>query len=150
MLLDRGVIMYELKTKKTGLDVVSLIESNDDDVKKRSAYKLIDIMENITGEKPKIWGTDMIGFGEYTYKYPSGHGGTMPLAAFALRKANVTIYFLLYGEVRDRLLSKLGKHKASKGCIYIKNIDDIDTNVLTEIIKESIAFVSNEYKENSL
>jgi len=96
------------------------------------------MMEKITGEKPKMWGPSIIGFGKYEYRYESGHGGEMCVAGFSPRKAAITIYILMGFEKTPELLKKLGKHKVSKACLYIKRLSDIDLKVLEELVKMSV------------
>jgi hypothetical protein len=101
-------------------------------------------MEEVTGEKAKMWGTAIIGCGKYHYKYDSGHEGDMPVAAFSPRKQNLTVYTI--GGFDDKLMAKLGKYKTSKSCIYIKQLADVDTYVLKQIMAKSMAYVKKKYK----
>ncbi len=97
-------------------------------------------MTKVTGEKPKMWGPTIVGFGTYHYKYASGHEGDMCIAGFAPRKPNLTIY-LMPGLNYDALMSKLGKHRMGKACLYIRRLEDVDMAVLEKLIAESVKFV---------
>ena len=135
--------MYEAKTKETDKSVVDFIESIDNEKKKKDAYKLLKIFEEATGFKPVIWGTSIIGFGKYHYKYKSGHEGEAPLAGFSPRKSNISLYLLYESEERDKLLKNFGKHKKGKGCVYINKVEDIDTEVLKDLIKLTVDTFQN-------
>lgn len=130
--------MYQMKTKTNDKDVLEYINTFSDE-RKGDIYTLLELFTKISGYAPKMFGDSIIGFGSYDYKYASGHSGTAPLAAFALRKNNITIYFNIYDEKRSLYLDKLGKHKASVGCIYINKLSDIDISVLEELIRYSIS-----------
>lgn len=130
--------MSELKTKLNDGDVMAFIESVDDEQKRLDSLKLLNIFETVTGETAKMWGTSMIGFGVYHYKSErSSQEGDWPLAAFSPRKQNLSLYVLSTLPNAEPLLEKLGKHKIGKGCLYINRLSDVDTEVLTEIIRRS-------------
>ena len=141
--------MAEAKLKPTEKSVDRLIEEIPEEKVRDDCYQLIKIMSKVTGVEPVLWGGNIIGFGKYHYVYDSGHEGDACLAGFAARKTNITLY-VMHPELpeRDDLLKKLGKHKASKGCIYIKNLDDIDTKVLEKIISKSMSYVKKKYPGN--
>lgn len=131
--------MAELKTQKTKANANDLIEQVEDDQKKKDSLELMKIFSEVTGEKPVMWGTSIIGFGQYHYKSErSKQEGDWPLVAFSPRKANITLYIMAgFGEYQD-LLKKIGKHKTSTGsCLYIKRLSDIDVDVLKKLIKLS-------------
>jgi len=95
------------------------------------------IMKQETGFQPKMWGTGIVGFGSYHYKYSSGHEGDAPLVGFSPRKEAISIYAYLTDENKEELLSKFGKHKASKACIYVKKLIDINIEILKKIVSLS-------------
>jgi hypothetical protein len=130
--------MSELKTKVNEASVDAFLNSVSDEKKKRDSYAIIEMMQKITKHEPKMWGTSIIGFDSYHYKYGSGHEGDMCLVGFSPRKANITLYLMGGFHCRKDLMEKLGKHKVGKGCLYIKTMDDIDPEVLKEIIIASI------------
>ena len=105
--------------------------------KRRDSYKLIAMMERISGEKPVIWGSRIVGFGSYHYKYKSGREGDMGMLSFSPRKANMTIYIVDGFDRYADLLAQLGKHDTSVSCLYIKRLNDIDEAVLEEMLLQS-------------
>jgi len=139
--------MAKNKTTETQQSVTDFINAVENDAKRNDAFELVKIMQEATGFEPKMWGPSIIGFGSYHYKYDSGHEGDAPLAAFSPRKVATTVYFYLPEENRKELLSKLGKHKSSKACIYINKLTDIDIEILKKIILLSIEFTQKLYPE---
>jgi len=137
--------MAEAKTKPTEKTVDSFIATVEDDKVRADCYTIINLMEKVTGEKPKMWGPAIVGFGKYTYKYESGRSGEICMTGFSPRKANITLYVLAGFPGQAELLQKLGKHKSGKGCLYIKKLDDINIDVLESLIKESIKFLKEKY-----
>jgi hypothetical protein len=135
--------MAELKTKATGVSVDDFLRKTTSGKKLEDSYKLIEMMRKITKEEPKMWGPSIIGFGQYHYKYASGHEGDMPATAFSPRKPALTLYVIAGFSKKDELLKKLGKYKISKACLYIKSLDDVDLKVLKELIAESYKYIIN-------
>lgn len=135
--------MAELKTKVNDASVTSFVHSIKEEEKRSDAQILLELMTKITKETPKMWGSSIVGFGSYHYKSSSGREGDWFLTGFSPRKQNLTIYFCLGFKEIAPLLSKLGKHKTSVGCLYVKNLNDIDMKVLKKIIKTY-------YKHNSV
>lgn len=116
-------------------DFINLVES---DSKRRDAFEILEMYEQSTGHVPKMWGSSMIGFGQYHYKSErSTQEGDWPLAAFSPRKQNLTLYIMPGFDDYDDLLSKLGKRKTSKACLYINKLSDIDTTILKQLIQRS-------------
>jgi hypothetical protein len=138
--------MAEQKTKPTGQSVQGFIGSIADEGVRDDCTELIRIMKNITGEEPTLWGGSIIGFGKYHYKYDSGHEGYSCLTGFSPRKQNISLYVMPGLTDRTNLLSKLGKHKAGKGCLYIKRLSDVDSGVLEMLIKESVSYLKEKYE----
>ena len=136
--------MYELKTKENDNSVIEFIESVDHPQKREDAYKLLDIFTETTGYQAKMWGSSIIGFGSYHYKYASGHEGDAPLVGFSPRKAKISLYLAADPE-RDALLNQLGKHTTGKGCVYINKLADIDVDVLKALIRQSVAYLKKKY-----
>jgi uncharacterized protein YdhG (YjbR/CyaY superfamily) len=141
--------MAELKTKPTAVSVEAFLDKIDNEEKRADAYTLLELMKQITGEKPRMWGPSMIGFGAYHYKYTSGHEGDIFLAGFAPRKTALTIYAMAGADRLGAKLKKLGKYKASKGCVYVKKLADIDLGVLREIIQANIAALEQIHGANA-
>lgn len=127
-----------IKTHENDASVEDFINSVDGDTKKADAFTLLELYTEITGEQPKMWGASMIGFGKYHYKSERSHQeGDWPLSAFSPRKQNLTLYIMPGFNDYSDLLSKLGKHKISKGCLYINKLSDVDQSVLQKIIKRA-------------
>jgi hypothetical protein len=131
--------MADSKTKPTKLSVAAFIATLTDETKRADAKALVKLMQSATGEKPKMWGPSIIGFGSYHYTYESGREGDMPLAGFSPRKAATVLYGLMGFSDSQALLAKLGKHTTGKGCLYVKNLADVDKKVIEALVVKSIA-----------
>lgn len=130
--------MAELKTKKTTASVEDFLNSVADKSKRADSFTLLKLFKKVTKEEPKMWGTSIVGFGQYHYKSErSTQEGDWPLAGFSPRKQNLTLYVMPSYGVIDDLLPKLGKNKVSKGCLYINKLSDVDLTILEEIIDRS-------------
>lgn len=132
--------MAQNKTTETQNSVNDFIETLADATKQTESFRIAELLKKQTGFEPKMWGSSIIGFGSYHYKYESGREGDAPLTGFSPRKDSFAFYFMQF-EGREQLLEKLGKHKTGKGCVYIKKLDDVDENVLSEIITGSVNYV---------
>lgn len=137
--------MYELKTKETDSSVIAFIDNVENPKKREDAYKLLDIFAETTAYKAKIWGTSIIGFGSYHYKYESGHEGDAPLVGFSPRKAKISLYFATGDTKREDLLKDFGKHTTGKACVYINKVADIDVDVLKVLINQSVRYLKETY-----
>jgi hypothetical protein len=139
--------MSELKTKVTTASVRGFIDKVPDKTKKQDSLTLLKMFEKITGEKPRMWGTSIIGFGMYHYKSErSSQEGNWPQTGFSPRKQNLTLYVMLgFADYAD-LLKKLGKHKTSVGCLYINKLSDVDSRVLEQLIKKSFLAMKKKYR----
>ena len=131
--------MAENKTKPTKLSVTAFINALSDPVRRADAKTLAKLMQNAFGEKPRMWGPSIIGFGSCHYKYDSGREGDMPVIAFSPRKAATVLYGLIGSSEAKLLLPKLGKHSTGKGCLYIKKLSDVDLQTLEVMIVKSLA-----------
>jgi uncharacterized protein DUF1801 len=129
----------ELKTKKTTASVEHFLAGISPEKKRQDATALCELMKKATKLEPKMWGTSMVGFGSYHYKYESGHEGDSFLVGFSPRKQNLVVYIMPGLDSFDALLSKLGKHKTGKSCLYLHSLDDIDAPTLRELIQRSVA-----------
>ena len=127
----------ELKTRVNEASVTGFLNSIEDEQKRRDSFEILKMMEQVTKEPPKMWGTSIIGFGSYHYKYESGREGDMLMTGFSPRKQNITLYIRGGLEQYQGLLKKLGKHSTGKGCLYVKRLSDISVDVLKELISES-------------
>lgn len=130
--------MASNKTIQTDNSVLHFINTVEDETKRNDSLELIKLMQYLTGFEAKMWGTGIIGFGTYHYKYASGHEGDAPLVGFSPRKDTISLYLYPELENKEELLSKLGKHKAGKGCIYIKKMADIELEILKIMISTSV------------
>ncbi|MBC7943005.1 DUF1801 domain-containing protein [Candidatus Saccharibacteria bacterium] len=130
--------MGTIKTIANDASVTDFINSVPDEVKRQDSFALLELFSKITGETAKMWGSSIIGFGQYHYKSErSKQEGDWPLTGFSPRKQNLTLYIMLGFDDYSDLLANLGKHKTSVGCLYIKNLTDVDQKVLEKLIKQS-------------
>ncbi|HLK22917.1 MAG TPA: DUF1801 domain-containing protein [Bryobacteraceae bacterium] len=137
--------MAENKTKPTKLSVTEFIDSLPDAEKRADAKALVKLMQSAAGEKPKMWGPSIVGFGSCHYVYESGREGDMPLIAFSPRKPALVLYNLTGFDGAGAALEKLGKHTTGKGCLYIKKLSDVDQKVLQTMIGKSVAHLRVKY-----
>ncbi len=135
--------MYELKTKINDASVENFLKLIPDEKKRQDSFVILDMMKEVTGEEPKMWGTSIIGFGTYRYKYASGQTGDWLRIGFSPRKQNLSLYIMSGFQQSEELMTRLGKHSTGKGCLYIKKLEDIDLNVLKELIKASFTTTKN-------
>lgn len=135
--------MKENKTRPTGASVKDFLNSVEHPQRRTDGLALLKIMSEVTGEAPSMWGSSIVGFGSYHYKYESGREGDMPKIGFSPRKQNLTIYIMLGFDQYNELLKRLGRHKLGKSCLYINKLEDVDEKVLREIIKKSHKHMSS-------
>lgn len=133
--------MSDNKTKANNQSVEAYLHRVEPQKKREDSFAIMALMQEISGEPPRMWGDSIIGFGNYHYKYASGREGDMPLIGFAPRKQNLTLYIMGGFENYDELMGKLGKHTTGKACLYIKKLEDIDLTILRELISQSIAYM---------
>lgn len=131
----------EIKTKKTEASVEEFLNSIENAVRRTDGFRLLEMYKRITGEKPKMWGPAIIGFGDRKYKYPDGREMDWMIAAFSPRKQNLTLYVVCGSPKQPKLLEKLGKHSTSVACLYIKRLSDIDEKVLEAVIADAYEWV---------
>lgn len=131
--------MAELKTKPNDADVEAFLAALPDAQKRSDSLVLLDLFRTVTGEPPKMWGTAIVGFGDYHYVYASGREGDWFITGFSPRKQNLTLYCMGGYEPHGEVLARLGKHKLGKGCLYINRLRDVDLNVLRELITTTVA-----------
>ena len=130
--------MAELKTKATSQSVEKFLNTVEDEARRKDCGVILRIMKKVTKAPPKMWGTTIVGFGSYHYKYDSGREGDWFLTGFSPRKQNLTFYIMPRFKRYDALLGKLGKYKTGKSCLYIKRLDDVDLEILEELISQSV------------
>jgi hypothetical protein len=130
--------MAKNKTIETQNSVAGFLTTIIDEKKRKDCSTIIDLITEHTGLEPKMWGTSIVGFGIYHYKYESGREGDAPLAGIASRTNAITLYLGSDFDKREELLSKFGKHTTGKGCIYIQKLEDIDLIILIKMVKNTI------------
>lgn len=130
--------MAELETKLNDASVQAFLNVIEDEGKRTDCFRVAELMRELTGDEPKMWGASIIGFGSVRLKYATGRELDWMLVGFSPRKANITLYITDGFAKYDELMSKLGKHKTGKSCLYVKRLADIDMGVLEELITGSI------------
>ena len=130
--------MAEAKTQRTKRSVDAFLNTIPDEQKRKDAFAIVDIMRKATKAEPVMWGSSIVGFGTYRYKYASGREGEWPLTGFSPRKQNLTLYITSGFEQYEELLKSLGKFKTGKACLYINRLDDVHLPTLRKLIKQSV------------
>src|SRR5688572_931105 len=130
--------MTELKTKVNDASVTKFLNTIEDETTRKDCLEIMKLMKQVTKEEPKMWGESIVGFGSYHYKGASGREGDWMLTGFSPRKQNLTIYIIAGFDKHANLLKKLGKHSTSKGCLYIKKLQDVDIKLLKELVNDSV------------
>jgi hypothetical protein len=138
-----------LKTQRNAGSVKQFLDRVPDERRRDDARAVSAIMEDVTGEKPAMWGTSMVGFGSYHYKYESGQEGDWPLVAFAPRKDSLTLYIMPGFTEYSGLLEKLGKHKTGRSCLYIKSLNDVHLPTLKTLVRHSVKHMKKIVKERT-
>jgi hypothetical protein len=137
--------MAELKTKINDGDVLAFLESVEDTKRREDGFKALDLMKKISGCEPKMWGGSIVGFDSYHYIYSSGREGDWPAVGFSPRKQALSLYIMSGFSKYQDLMDKLGKFKTGKSCLYVKKWEDIDEDILSELISNSIAYIKEKY-----
>ena len=133
------------KTVVTKKSVAAFLNTIEDDKRRKDCKEIAKLMKQATGQSGKMWGSSIVGFGLYHYKYASGREGDWFQVGFSPRKQNLSLYLMCGFEKNDALLAKLGKFKNGKGCLYIKSLEDINLAVLKKLISQSIAYLIKTY-----
>jgi hypothetical protein len=144
---QRENAMSEPKTQPTAQTAKAFLAALVHEQRRADCFVLIELMQKATGCKPVMWGTSIIGFGKYKYRYESGREGEWPVIAFSPRKNDLTLYIIPGFENYDELMQKLGKHKTGKSCLYLKRLADIDQKILKELIDASIKAMASKRLE---
>lgn len=134
------------KTRATALSVAAFLNSIEDKDRRADAKKVAAIMRKVTGAKAVMWGSSIVGFGQYHYQYESGREGDFMLAGFSPRKQALTIYVMAGFKRYDSLMKQLGKYKTGKSCLYVKRLSDIDEKVLAQLIDKSVKYMRKNYE----
>lgn len=135
--------MADYKTKKNDVKVENFLSSVENEKRKEDSFKVLDLMKKITKSEPSMWGPSIIGLGHYRYKYASGRENDWFLTGFSPRKQSLTLYIMNGFSHYDEILSRLGKYKTGKSCLYINKLEDVDHVVLEELITESVEFLKS-------
>lgn len=130
--------MAELKTQRTSMSPTAFLKRIADEKKRKDAMALLALMKKVTGKKPEMWGSSIVGFGRYCYRYESGRELEWFLTGFSPRAQNLTVYLISGARRHGDLLKKLGKHKTGGGCLYFKTLDDLDLGTLRQLISRSV------------
>lgn len=138
--------MAENKTKPAKASVTDFINSIEDKQKRADAKKVSAMMRRATGSRAKMWGSSIVGFGEYHYKYDSGREGDFMISGFSPRKQALTIYIMAGFDRFENLMKKLGNYKIGKSCLYVRRLSDIDEKVLQKLIDGSVKYMRKTYK----
>ena len=133
------------KTTETESSVADFLNGVADETKRNDSFKIVELIEQQTGLPAKMWGPAIVGFGSYHYKYESGREGDAPVVGFSPRANAITLYIATGFAQREELLAKFGKHTTGKGCVYIKKLTDVDTEVLKTMVDESVKYMREKY-----
>ncbi len=138
--------MADNKTKPSRQSVTEFINAIEDPDRRRDVRKVSAIMRKATGSRARMWGSNIVGFGEYHYRYDSGREGDFMITGYSPRKQALTLYIMPGFKSFEPLLKKLGKYKTGKSCLYVKRLSDIDEKVLEQIIVASVKKMREKYK----
>jgi hypothetical protein len=137
--------MVENKTKATDASLAAYLAAIADEARRQDCAALAKMMTHATKQPPVLWGTSIVGFGSYHYKYESGHEGDSCLVGFSSRKGDISIYLMAGFPGRDELLARLGRHKMGKACLYVRRLGDIDPKVLEQLVVGSVTEIKRRY-----
>lgn len=137
--------MSDIKTRPTDASVDAFIDAVDHPRRREDARTLLELMQRVTGEEPVMWGPSIVGYGSYHYRYASGQEADWPVVGFSPRKQNLSIYIMTGFEESDELLSRLGKHKTGKSCLYVNKLTDVALDVLESLVRASVAEMKRRY-----
>src|SRR5262245_277994 len=137
--------MADNKTKPTDASVDDYIASKASEQQRADCRQLMTLLNRVTRQSPKMWGPSIVGYGSYRYTYESGRTGEAPLAGFAIRGREIVVYIGTEGETQRALLSRLGKHRIGKVCLYFRQLSDLDSSVLEKLVTNSVADVKRRY-----
>ena len=134
--------MAELKTRKSDADVEAFLDRIENDQRREDCRAVVELLADVTGEPPAMWGGSIIGFGSYHYRYASGREGDWMAAGVSPRKQSLTLYIMTGFPRHEALMKKLGRYTTGKSCLYIRKLADVDMAVLRELVRESVEQVS--------
>jgi hypothetical protein len=134
------------KTQKNSASVKDFLNSVEDNKKREDAFKVLEMMKEATGLEPQMWGSSIVGFGSYHYKYASGQEGDWPMTGFSPRKTSLTIYIMPGFKDYQQIMKKLGRYKTGSSCLYIKKLEDVDINILKTLISKGFEYMRQKYE----
>jgi uncharacterized protein DUF1801 len=137
--------MAQNKTKPTGASVKDYLAARGSEQQRADCQELMALLEKVTQQSPKMWGPSIVGYGSYRYTYESGRTGEAPLAGFAIRGRELVVYLMAEGSQQKALLSKLGRHRVGKSCLYFRQLADLDKAVLEQVVAGSVADMMRRY-----
>lgn len=137
--------MSDLKTKKNDASVEEFLAGIPQARRREDCRTVVEMMTKITGDEPAMWGTSIIGFGTYHYKYASGREGDWPITGVSPRKQSLTLYIMPGFDRYEELMGKLGKHKTGVSCLYVNKLEDIDLPTLRKLVTESVKYMRKKY-----
>ena len=138
--------MAENKTKETAASVDAYLAAINDEERRKDCTALAKLMAKATKHPPRMWGSSIVGFGSYHYRYESGREGDMCLVGFSSRKGDITLYGLSSAPGHGELIPKLRKHRAGKGCLYIRKLSDVDLEVLEKLVADASAEKKHQHR----
>jgi Domain of unknown function (DU1801) len=144
--LPMGAAMAYVKTKKNDASVTAYLKAIEDRRKRADAKKVATMMRKATGAVPRMWGSSIVGYGKYRYRYESGREGEWMITGFSARKHSLVVYIMPGFRAFMALMKRLGDYKTGKSCLYIKTLDDVDTRVLQTIIERSVKLMRKRYE----
>lgn len=139
--------MAKIKTTPNKQSVENFLNSVEHDKRREDSFIVLELMQEVTGMEPIMWGDSIVGFGSYHYKYVTGREGDMPLVGFSPRKQSLTLYIMSGFDQYDTLMGRLGKYTTGKSCLYIKKIEDIDLAVLRALVKATVKHMVESNKQ---
>jgi len=137
--------MSKLKTTQNEADVNAFLDAVENPRRRADSRQVLDLIQAVTGEPPKMWGSSIVGFGSYHYRYASGREGDWPVVGFSPRKQNLVIYIMPGFSDYGDLLGKLGKFRTGKSCLYVNKLDDVDLELLEQLVRESVKEMKRRY-----
>ena len=137
--------MSKRRTTQNEADVDAFLDGVEHPQRRTDARQLLELMQAVTGEPPKMWGTSIVGFGRYHYRYASGREGDSLMVGFSPRKQNLVIYIMPGFSDFGEILGKLGKYRTGRSCLYVNKLDDVDLGLLEELVRESVAEMRRRY-----
>lgn len=135
----------KLKTTVNDADVRQFLETVDHEKRRADSFVVLELMKSVTGKEPKMWGSSIIGFDQYHYKYESGREGDFLKIGFSPRKQSLTLYIMSGFDRYEKLMAQLGKYKTGKSCLYVKKLEDVDLEVLQQLMAESYEYMNKKY-----